>query len=184
MAEKKLVKLMRILLTPFQDVENAGQQLLQRSIETSTGQVLTLLCKLVGQPRGAITDDEILRRYGRARIAVNRSTMDGESILLVARLFLGDGVGVVEVENVGDPGYEITISGVVILDDLAQLFYVDFIRKATGSAIPVNMTTYPAADAGMFEFATTTDGEASSTEGWSDDTNDPTLGGAFASTRG
>jgi len=179
--EKKIVTMMRLLLKPFQNVENAGQQLLARSVETSVGVVLTMLGNLVGQKRGGITDDEIFRRYVRARIATNKSTMDGESILLVASLFLGAGIGHIIVKNVGDPGYEITIEGVVMADDLAQAFFTEFLRKATGVSIPINLITYDADDDLMFEFGTDGDGEASSTQGFAYDGTDPDLGGVYAS---
>lgn len=183
MAEKKIVTMMRLLLKPVQDVENVGQQMLQRSVETSTGAVLTMLGNLVGQRRNGIADDEVYRRYIRARIATNKSTMDGESILTVAQLFLGDGVGHIIVDNTGDPGYEITIEGFVMSDDLAQAFFDSFLRKATGTSIPINLITYDEDDAHMFSFGTSADGEVDAARGFAYDGTDPTLGGSFASAR-
>ena len=147
----KANRLMRILLKPFQRLENAFQQLLLRSVATSTGVMLTQLGKLVGQPRNGITDDEVFRRYVRARIATNKSRMIGDDIITVANLVIGDPNAVVVVKTLGEAAYEITVTGIVMSDSVATIL-LTFLRPATGSGISFNLITYPALDSGMFAF--------------------------------
>lgn len=173
--ETKLRALLRILLTPFQDVENAIQQVLQISVTSSTGQTLTLLGKIVGQERNGITDDEVFRRYVRARIATNRSTMVGEDIIRVLLLVMGDDATKVVVNNNGDAAFEVTIQGVVVLDDLATIL-LRFLRAAAGVGIRPILMTWPAVEADMFAFSGGTG------MGWGD-ALDAATGGSFASGR-
>ncbi len=86
--DTKLISLLRILVAPYQDRENAQQQLLLRAVTTSTGLTLTYFGALVGQPRNGILDDDTFRSYVLARVAANRSTMVGEDLINVLRLIM------------------------------------------------------------------------------------------------
>ncbi len=79
------------LVTPLQDTEAILQDLLVKLlIDNATGALLTLLGKLVKQPRDGVTDDTLYRRYVRARIAANNSGGTRADNITVARLILGD----------------------------------------------------------------------------------------------
>lgn len=177
----KANRLMRILLKPFQRLENAFQQLLLRSVDTSTGVMLTQLGKLVGQKRNGITDDDVFRRYVRARIATNRSRMIGDDIITVAQLVLGLALAdlaagdTIWVRTLGEAAYEIVIEGTPMDDSLATVL-LTFLAPATGSGIGFNLVTYPAPDSGMFAF------DGGTGEGFGD-VLDATTGGEFASGR-
>lgn len=171
----KTVRLIRVLLKPFQDLETVFQQLLMRSVENSTGVTLTLIGKLVGQEREGVTDDELFRRYVRARIFANRSTMTGEEIIQIAVLVVNDPDATIEVQSVGPAAYELTVAGAVVTDDVATVL-VKFLSIATGTAIRFTSITYPANESEMFAF------DGGTGDGWGS-TLDASVGGVFASAR-
>src|SRR5690349_3946784 len=83
-------KLLAILATPFQSLENTLQDLLtKRSIDTAEGAQLDVIGKLVGQPRNGL-DDDTYRRYCRARIATNRSNGTNENLITITDLIVYD----------------------------------------------------------------------------------------------
>ena len=172
----KTTRLLRVLMRPFQDLEEVFQQLLLRSVETSQDIVLTMLGNLVGQKREGITDDEIFRRYVRARVATNWSSMTGDEIIRIVQLVIGNPSLVVDADNTGYAGYELTLLGVVVLDDLATIILSGFLRRATGTGIRGVLVTYPAEESGMFAF------DGGTGDGWGDSL-DADTGGVFASGR-
>lgn len=69
----------------------AWQVLVLRLIDDSTGEQLTVLGQLVGQPR-TVEDDDRFRVLVRARIAVNQSRGRWDDVLRVATLLFGSSV--------------------------------------------------------------------------------------------
>ncbi len=75
-------------LEEVQELSDAAWEVLVlRLIDQATGEQLTVLGRLVGQPR-TIADDDRFRVFVRARIAANKSHGRWNDILLVARLLL------------------------------------------------------------------------------------------------
>lgn len=78
------------LIRPFQDLEDVFQDLLLlRGVLTATGQALTNIGNLVGEPRNGNTDDDY-RRHIRARIFTNRSSGTISELIRIARLVIYD----------------------------------------------------------------------------------------------
>lgn len=178
--ETKLRALMKILLAPMQDLENATQQVINISVETATGATLTMLGDFVKQTRNGETDDEIYRRYVRAKIAANRSRSVGDDILTIIGLVLGDPLASIDVDNTGDAAYEMTIDGAVVDFDVATVV-LHFLAIATQQGVRAILRTWSAPEDEMFSF----DGYgaiAGTGEGWGS-TLDATAGGVMASGR-
>lgn len=174
--DTKLIRLLRILVAPYQDRENAQQQLLLRSVLTSTGQTLTLFGKIVGQERNGITDDNIFRRYVTARIAANRSTMVGEDLINVVSLVLGAPVGVQIATNpIGVAAVELTVHGQIVPPDVEQVILA-FTRIVVGTGIRCVVYVMAQLEADTFSWDTDPAGGG----GWGDD-DDASVGSPWAS---
>ena len=100
-AESNIVKMLRVLLQPTQDLEDVLQALrTQRSIDAAVGAQLDMIGAIVGQPRNGMTDDDY-RIYCRARIATNRSGGSYEDLIKISLLVLNDASVVVNVQTQG-----------------------------------------------------------------------------------
>lgn len=178
--QTKLKALMRILLGPFQDLENAIQQVLQISVTNATGATLTMLGIFVGQPRNGVSDDDTFRRYVRAKIAANRSASIGDDVLNVVALVLGDPNANIVANNNGDAAYELTIEGIVVTDDVSTVI-LNFLTIATQDGVRAILHTWPAPEADMFSFAPY-GADPGTGLGWGSELDD-TVGGVLASGR-
>lgn len=101
MSENNIKLLLRGLVGPAQEIENALQQLLTlRGVDTAEGAQLDVLGRVVGQLRNGMVDDDY-RRLIRARISVNRSKGTIADVLTVADLVVDDALASLVVDNQG-----------------------------------------------------------------------------------
>lgn len=172
--ENNITKLLRALVGPFQKLEDTIQTLLvQRNVNLAIGVQLDQLGKLVGEPRDGVTDDEVYRRYVRARIAVNKSDGQPETIYRIARLVLGVTTHTLEIENQGNASYLLRVAGGVLAWPVAELL-VSYVSQATSAGVRVTVEFSLIDDTLLFAF----DGGTGLGFG---DTNNSAIGGALAS---
>ncbi len=164
-------KLITVLVTPFQDLEDTLQQLLtERQIDTAVGVQLTAIGKLVGRDRNGVTDDEVFRRQVRAQIATNKSDGVTEDLITIATLIVDDDSAVYVVHNTGIASVSFSVEGVVPdADTIAVL--ISFLKKAVSAGVRIILTTWPSADEDdLFIFDDATDvGSITAGLGWEDD---------------
>lgn len=113
-----------VLITPMQLIEETiARIILQRSVNVATGQTLTMLGHLIGQERNGITDDELFRRYVRARIAANKSNGLFSTLYNVTRLVLNDTRYKLYLRNEGTATARLSITSdsVGLDDDVVQV---------------------------------------------------------------
>lgn len=128
-------RLLAAVSVAFQSIEDAGQQvLLLRDVNTALGAQLRRIGRIVGQiPASA--DDEIERRYIRARIATNRSSGSIPDILRIARLVLGDDLSKHLVcKNWGAASFELLVDQTPVLAAIAQIL-IDFLLDACAAGV-------------------------------------------------
>ena len=119
----KIEQLVAALAAPANDIENAFQQLLlQRTIDAAVGAQLDQLGKLVGQPRGGLTDDDY-RRYIRARIATNTSSGKTEQLINIAVLIVNDITVNVQVVGWTIATVVVTLAANAVTTSVAQITY-------------------------------------------------------------
>jgi len=140
------------LVTPIQEVENALWQLYaERNVDTAIGAQLTLVGKIVGQSREGVTDDDIFRRYVRARISVNRSKGTLSNVFTVADLVLDDE----SLSLIWDPGVvaagHLRVQGGTVTDALAEVL-IGFLRDTVASGVRIVTITQAVADSDSFIF--------------------------------
>ncbi len=141
-------KFLGAVLAPIQDVEDALQQLKTgRSIDTAVGAQLDAIGKLVGQSRDGVTDDEIYRRYIRARISTNKSDGLIEDILTIADLIVYDDDAEYLIINQGAAAFVLRLGGIVPSDELVELL-ISFLRRGAAGGVRVILEYYssPIAD--------------------------------------
>ena len=147
MAATNVEKLLLILISQFQDLENALIQLLNyRSIDTATGVQLDTIGKIVGQERNGL-DDETYRRYCRARIAANRSSGTTNELIKVIGLIVYDDTAVITLTQEGTATARLLIDDLPITDALAAIVF-NFVNaaRAAGVRIVVEWTSSPFVD--------------------------------------
>lgn len=144
--------LLRCFLAPCQELEQAFQDLkLLRSVDTAEGVQLDVLGKVVGQPRNGVSDDELYRRYIRARIATNRSKGLIEDLIRISRLVIDDDALRVVVENVGIATVTVRAADITLPDDVAAIAY-GFLSKAKSAGARLIFQYVSSAPAGLFAF--------------------------------
>lgn len=142
MSENNIKKLLRGLLQPTQEIEDALQQLLlERGVDTAVGDQLDVLGRLVGQDRGGMSDDDF-RRLVRARISVNRSKGAIADILRVTDLIVNDPLASLVVDNQGTACFVIRIEDQPLADAVASLL-IPFLREATAGGVRVILEWSP-----------------------------------------
>lgn len=105
---------------PIQQLENTITSIMtQRNVYQATGATLTLLGKIIGQPR-ITTVDADFQRYVAARVAVNKSEGTAAALLLVATLALNDSTQTVILLNEGTATVRMRILN-PITDSLAAI---------------------------------------------------------------
>jgi hypothetical protein len=179
-----LVALVRDVIAPqFQALEDAGQAVaLMLSIDPVTsdpdsplygigrGVQLDVIGRIVGQPRGGISD-EVYRPYLRARIRTNRSSGSPDDLYAVfVALFGVTGSATILPAPPAGLIFRVDNPGLSVAED-AALFA--FLRAAKDGGVRLYIETQPADDAHTFCF----DGGAGLGFG---DPADPTIGGEFA----
>jgi hypothetical protein len=119
----------------------------QRNVNVAAGFQLTQLGELVGMRRSEQTtdDDEVYRRFVRAKIAINKSDGQPEQIYKVARLMLGDTVHTLEIDNQGAAAYVLRIGDDLLADDIAAHLLTFFVKPATSGGVRAILEWYPTA---------------------------------------
>jgi hypothetical protein len=155
MSETNVEKLVRVLVTPFQDLEDTLQQLLtERNVNTAVGVQLTAIGKLVGRDRNGVTDDDEFRREVRAQIATNKSDGTTEDLITVADLLIFDDNAVIIVQNTGVASVEVTVTGIEGFTLSALL--LDFLKRAVAAGVRIVVITQGDEDEEtLFTFSTT-----------------------------
>jgi len=127
-------KLLTAWLAPFQDIENCLQQLVtERSVDDSVGAQLDVLGKIVGQSRLG-QDDDLYRRYIRARISANRSKGRISDILRVSDLIVYDDAATYVLDNEGAAAYVLRVEGTTVTIPVLQALAY-FLRSATSAGV-------------------------------------------------
>jgi len=176
----KYQKFVAALVTPFQDLEDAQQQLLvERRIDTAIGVQLDKIGKLVGAPRDGVADDEVYRRRIRATVATNTSSGLIEDILTISDLVIYEDDAYYHVTAIGIAAVELVIEDVVVEYAEAGVL-IKLLRRAVAGGVRLVLEFWTAEEEDMFAFSDDENDEDSATAGWSDDT-DPTSGGDMAS---
>jgi hypothetical protein len=162
------------LSEPYQVLEDTVQTMLaQRSVDVATGWWLEQIGALVGQPRNGVTDDEVYRRYVRARVLVLKSDGQAETIYTIARLVLGDTGHTLRIYNWGVAAFVIRVE-TLALDFPTAVVLISFLRRAVSAGVRVILEFEQEDGAEMFAF----DGGTGLGFG---DASDPDVGGALAS---
>ncbi len=161
----------------FQLLSDAHFQLKHgRAVDNAVGAQLTAIGKLVGQPRDGVTDDELYRRYVRARIATNKSDGVIDDILSIADLVVYDDEVNHHLVNVGRAAYVLKIEDVILTDDIAGIL-ISFLRRATAAGVRVTVEYYAALGDDVLTWGDSD--EEVDGAGWGD-VDDPDTGGVWA----
>jgi hypothetical protein len=119
--ENNIRKVLRILIAPYQDLENVFQQILMsRVIDDAEGESLNMLGRIVGQARDGFSDEDY-RRLIRARVAANRSSGAIEHVLDVVRLTLNDPDAYLHLTHIDNATMVLKIEDVATAADVATL---------------------------------------------------------------
>jgi hypothetical protein len=109
------------LVSPFQDFQNARQQVLtMRGIATGQGFILDYIGKIVGWPRAGASDT-VYRQYLFAKILVNKSTGKREDLIKIARAILGVSAGNVWIRTRRNASFIMEIQNVPVSDVTASV---------------------------------------------------------------
>lgn len=133
------------LVSPLQETEDTLLAIYAGLlIDTSTGYMLRLLARLVGQPYDDITDDDLLRRYVKARIAANNSGGTRKDNITVARLILNDPDVRVQIREVWPATIIVELEDVPVDPDVAAVVaaFIHGREKGSASAAVGTRVTY------------------------------------------
>lgn len=149
-------------LKEIQALEDALWAMLTDTIETAVGARLDVIGRIVGQKRGALTD-EPYRVFLRAAIAANKSRGTGEDLILVTSLML-DGLNTFRLTEYP--------RAFVLIEPLIPTLYPDVmirvLRKTKSGGVRLQLIVVPEGD--VFAFAAS--GIVNVTDvarGWSDE---------------
>jgi hypothetical protein len=158
-----IVSLVQILLEPFNELEAAFSDLLtQRSIDVAVGDQLDILGTVVGQPRvgAAVGNDDIYRRYVRARVAANRSSGTGDDLIGVVQLALADYMPTLNVHvypgDVNGAGYAMIVVQIeqVYIDDEIAAVLEDLLQASVSAGVRCILRYAVSAWSSAFRFDT------------------------------
>lgn len=125
------------LLTPFALLESTILAVMaQRNVDDAVGFQLTQLGTLVGQPRRGITDDDLYRRYVRARILANRSDGQPEHAYRIVRAVLGESLHTLRLVNEGAAAFTMRIETEAVDWTIADAV-INFLRKGASGGVRV-----------------------------------------------
>lgn len=176
----KMRAFIRAYCKPMAALEQAIADLLtKRTVETATGAQLLVLARIVGQPVLAGLSEEDLRRYVRARIRANRSSGTGPDIIAITRLIVNDPDTEVLVRTVSGGVANVTLRNNPTDFDISRILFRDFLVKAMGIGVRIELEWEPADSTDTFEFESFTPPTGPG-KGWGD-AIDPDVGGEFAS---
>jgi len=143
------------LVGPIQDLEDAAYDvLLGYLIDTSVGAQLTTLGTIVKQPRDGVTNDELYRRYVRAKVAVLNSNGTYPDLIAVTQLVLGETTTVVVMQNSGNATVLVDLGTVTGTAAAVAEILIAFLRKAVAVTVRLLLTYSESADDETFTFGT------------------------------
>lgn len=172
-------KILAALLKPSVKLEAAQQQLAtMRGVDDATGFTLTLNGKLVGQEREGVTEDELFRRYVRARVSSNKSDGVGEDALTIARLVITETGAELVFDNQGAAAYVLRIDAVDVGWDAIKVL-IRLLRRATSAGVRAMVEWLPQPPAETFAYAALDGSDPD--EGFGYGITDGTDGGKYAS---
>jgi hypothetical protein len=144
-------KLLAILISPAQDIENALQQLRHyRFVDTATDAQLDIIGRIVGQARLGLADDDY-RRYIRARIAANNSTGTVQDLLTVAFLVIYDEDANLYLQREGLATARLRVDDIEITAALGEIL-TSFVRDTQAAGVRVVVQWNESPPANMFRF--------------------------------
>jgi hypothetical protein len=144
-------KLLAVIISPAQDVEDALQQLRsERFVDTAVGEQLDIIGRIVGQLREGLDDDDY-RRYIRARIAVNASSGTIENVLTVAFLVVYDETATLSLTPEGTATVRLRVDGLVVSASLGVILY-RFASMAVSAGVRIVVQWHESAENLMFQF--------------------------------
>lgn len=140
----------KVLFRQCQDLEVALQQLLDlRSVDTAQGEQLSVLERIVGQPRLS-TDDEVRRAYVRARVKVNKSSGTADELLTILALVL-EPPRVAHLVEQFPAGIYVTVTGGTVSTEFASVYF-GLLMEAKVAGVRLVFEYYQSADGAMFQF--------------------------------
>lgn len=111
--------------------------LVARQLDTATGVHLDRLGAIVGQPRDGVTDDELYRRYIRARIFTNKSSGTAEELIRISKLIVDDDGITVRLEQQQVATILVWLDGDVETDVTDVL--IKFLRSAKAAGVKLTL---------------------------------------------
>lgn len=134
--QPNIEKLVRAMCEPIQVFEDlAVQVLLSGTIDDAIGDDLIVLGKIVGQGKGAVTDDEVFRRLIKARIITNRSIGVSSDLIRITRLIIDSPGTDVDVEPRSVATVRVTLTPLSDITVIPTL--LSFLNLARGQAIRI-----------------------------------------------
>lgn len=153
MPQTNFQKILAICIRPMQRLEEAAQQnATRRFVDNATGLTLTYLGLLVGQRRDGVDDDELFRRYVRARITVNSSDGLGEQMYTISRLVINESGVTFRLLNHGVAAFTMQVENAAVSWPVIELL-IKFLRKAADGGVRVLVQWSQSSPATSFRFA-------------------------------
>lgn len=133
--------LISTLCGPMQDLEDAAYDvLLGYLIDNSVGAQLTTLGGLVKQPRNGVTDDDLYRRYVRAKAAVLNSSGTYPDIIAVCLLVLGDSDVTITLQNSTAATVLVDLGSVTGVTAAVADILIGYLRKTVVATVRLLLT--------------------------------------------
>lgn len=153
----RIERMTSILVSPYQVLLDVIDVLMnQRSINpkravTASGKTLEIIGAIVGQRKGAITDDAIYMRYIRARVAVNRSSGVSEDLIRIAQLVIGNPSARVVVTSPGVATTRVDVTSSAIDQPTADAL-LGLLQEAASGGVRVILDYALSAPSGLFRY--------------------------------
>lgn len=143
LGKPKIELLVRALSEPIQRFEEVAFDVLtKRWVDTAEGAQLEVVGRKVGQPRtDASQDDDIYRRFIRARIATNRSSGTLRDLIKVTRLVIDSPGTTVTIRDRPPATVEVALRGLATSLELANVLLL-FLKVAKSTSVRLVITFF------------------------------------------
>lgn len=146
-----MVFLIETLCGPIQDLEDAAYGvLLGFLIDTAVGTQLDTLGDIVAQPRDGVTDDDLYRRYVRAKVAVLNSKGTYPDIIAVIELVLGEATTTITLQNSAAATVLVDLGTTTGTTAAVAEILIGFLRKTVSATVRLLLTYSESDDAETF----------------------------------
>lgn len=136
----------------IQELEDTFWQLYsERNVNTAVGLQLTIIGKIVGQEREGVTDDDIFRRYVRAKISVNSSKGVIEDLYTITDLVVDDITANLRWDNNGAAAGVMHVEDAIVTDSVGAVLW-NFLKKAVSAGVRLIVTWEPAVNTHLLRF--------------------------------